>query len=329
MTGVTRIFWIAFFVVFGLSLPVCSQAAEPSDEEQYLLELINRARMNPAAEGEWLANHPDRFIQNSYEYFSVDLNALIQEFKTYSPVPPLAFNPALIEAARRHSKDLKDNHFQDHTGSDGSTGGDRLTEAGYDWWSYGENVFSYVENVDHAHAGFLADWGVPDLGHRKNTLEFDREPIWEEIGIGISSTASGDLAGKRLRRDKSFSAGNHLYGVDAVGPMLVTIDFARTWVYTPKVLGVVYGDLDGNEFYGPGEGYGGVTVSVVGTGESAVTYSSGGYSIPVAVPGEYVLQVSGGLLGETVTKSFTIDSHNIKVDFLTGEDLRIPDWALY
>ena len=92
--------------------PARSQDIEPTDEEQYMLELINRVRMNPADEGAWLANHPDRDIQSSYDYFNVDRQNIIDDFKTYPPVPPLAFNETLIRAARRHSKDMKDNNFQ-------------------------------------------------------------------------------------------------------------------------------------------------------------------------------------------------------------------------
>ena len=50
---------------------------EPTNEEQYYLELINRARANPAAEGARLAAIADPDIQTAYGYWNVDL-ALMQ-----------------------------------------------------------------------------------------------------------------------------------------------------------------------------------------------------------------------------------------------------------
>ncbi len=307
---------------------VCAQDIEPTDEEQYMLELINRARMDPPAEGEILANHPSKNIQFAYDYFNVDHQTIIDDFATYAPVPPLTFNDSLIRAARRHSKDMKDNNFQGHNGTDGTTPGDRIEEAGYEWWTYGENVYAYAESIDHAHAGFVVDWGVASLGHRKNTLEYADEPRWTEIGIGILRTGSAKLlAAKRLRRDFIISAGNTTTA-NQVGPILVTVDFAAPFESSPQVLGVVYQDLNENLAYDIGEGLGGVTISVQDSSKSTVTYSSGGYSIPFSMGGEYKLTATGGLLEETIEKTFTIGLDNVKVDFSRGEGTDISDSAL-
>ena len=45
---------------------------------------------------------------------------------------------------------------------------------------------------------------------------------------------------------------------------------------------MVYQDTNGNGFYDPGEGIGGIRVDVTGATFFAVTSSSGGYSVPVA-----------------------------------------------
>jgi hypothetical protein len=47
------------------------------------------------------------------------------------------------------------------------------------------------------------------------------------------------------------------------------------------VTGVAYYDLDGDGFYDPGEGVGGLTVEVAGASYYAVTTASGGYAVPV------------------------------------------------
>ncbi len=328
---------IALFLLFlfwavGSSIS-SAQQVEPTDEEQLMLELINRARSDPPAEGTRLANHPDPEIQGAYSFFNHDVEAMEADFQTYPPRPPLAMNLKLIQAARRHSADMRDNRFQDHFGTDGSDPGQRLTEAGYEWRGYGENVFAHGENVEHAHAAFVADWNVPSLGHRKNTLEFDHDPNWKEVGIGILRTASAKVLRSRIQLKKTNefkSAGMQLKQQDSVGPLLVTIDFSVTFSYTPQLLGVVYADTNNNDFYDLGEGLGGVQITVVGTNFSTITFSSGGYSIPISTPGEYDLEASGGLLPEPMTKTFNIGSEdNVKVDFVLKGGTAVPDWKRY
>ncbi len=53
---------------------------------------------------------------------------------------PLTVNAKLTKAAQAHSEDMAAHANMSHTGSDGSAPGDRITRAGYDWSSYGENV---------------------------------------------------------------------------------------------------------------------------------------------------------------------------------------------
>jgi uncharacterized protein YkwD len=67
----------------------------------------------------------------------------------------LAWDCKAGAAALRHSMDMANNNFFDHEGSDGSSGGNRLTQAGYSWSSWGENIaagtsFSSVSAVMNA-----------------------------------------------------------------------------------------------------------------------------------------------------------------------------------
>ena len=93
---------------------------EPSAQEQYMLELVNRARANPPAEGWRLQATTDPDILNAYSYFQVDLARLVADFAGYPARPPLAFNANLIAAARGHSQDMADQQFS------GSYGQQRL-----------------------------------------------------------------------------------------------------------------------------------------------------------------------------------------------------------
>ncbi|MEW6238759.1 MAG: CAP domain-containing protein [Candidatus Omnitrophota bacterium] len=306
------------------------QTVEPTDEEQLMLELINRARMDPPAEGIRLANETDPAILSAYAYFSVDLETMKKEFASYPPRPPLAMNEKLIQSARRHSLDMRANNFQDHTGSDGSDPGLRIDDAGYLWWGWAENIYAYAKSVEHGHAGFLVDWGNTIPGHRMATLEYDDDPIFNEVGIGIVRTASGKVAAaKRLdRAGKEISPSAVLQG-SAVGPMLITIDFGAGQNYIPQVVGVVYNDLNGNQFYDIGEGLGGVKITINGDNRVVVTASSGGYSFPIAIPGQYTITASGGILTESIRKTVKILGDNIKADFILGQDSNVGEWTLY
>ena len=79
---------------------------QPTAEEQYYVELINRARANPKAEGERLAATKSPEVTSSLRYFGVDLEQMKREFATLSAMPPLAINPKLTECARGHSQDM-------------------------------------------------------------------------------------------------------------------------------------------------------------------------------------------------------------------------------
>lgn len=55
-------------------------------------------------------------------------------------LPPLTANAALTAAALAHSNDMATNNFFSHTGSDGSSPGQRISRAGYSYYTYGENI---------------------------------------------------------------------------------------------------------------------------------------------------------------------------------------------
>src|SRR5690606_20423516 len=132
---------------------------EPTDDEQLYVELINRARADPAAEGRRLVATMDPDIIAAYEFFGVDLNRVVEQFDAISAAPPLSIHPQLTAAARRHSMDMFENQFQGHDGSDGSDAEQRVTEAGYDWSAISENVFAYSLSAWYGHVAFSVNWG--------------------------------------------------------------------------------------------------------------------------------------------------------------------------
>ncbi|MBN9405904.1 MAG: CAP domain-containing protein [Burkholderiales bacterium] len=78
---------------------------------------------------------------------------------TLPAVAALAWNAQLAAAADRHSADMAGNNFFSHTGSDGSTFDQRITQAGYRWTSAGENIAAGYSSVVDVVQGWLGSPG--------------------------------------------------------------------------------------------------------------------------------------------------------------------------
>lgn len=276
----------------------------PTADEQYMLELINRARANPAAEGVRLANSKDPNVKLGFDFFGVDVAKLKKDFASYPVRPPLAMNTKLIAAARRHSNDMAKKNFQSHTGSDNSTIASRIADAGFRSGSISENIYAnLVSSPSFAHAGFAIDWGIgpggvqPGLGHRANIMALGNAS-YREVGIGIATRSGADAA--------------------KYGKLAVTQDYGTLADSPFYLLGVAYQDNNGNSICDPGEGLPGIKVQPSVGSFFAVTSSSGGYAIPFQTsPGAASVVFSGGGLDAPVTRTFSLVRENVKVDLRT------------
>jgi uncharacterized protein YkwD len=274
---------------------------EPTSEAQYLLELINNARINPSGAANRIqdqANDPraHRSLRSSVNFFRVDLNSELNAIRSIRSQQPLAWNPRLSQAADSHSQDMARNRFQAHDGSDGSSPSQRLDRVGYSDRSYDvENAFAYAESIDHAHQAFLVDWGVSNRSHRTNLLQphANSSNSANEVGLGIVRTNSSGF-----------------------GPLVVTQHFARRET-TPYLLGVIFDDRNGDNFYNPGEGISDarVTARNTATGETTTVqaWGSGGFQMQLR-PGQY--EVTATIQGRIVrSRPVTISNENVKVDY--------------
>ena len=296
--GVLAVLLLSGMTWHGHAQGTLYSIGQPTGEEQLYLEHINRSRANPTAEGVRLAGVTDPDVLAAYAYFGVNLAMMTNRFATNPPVPPLAFNAKLIDAARWHSGDMFANRYQSHSQTNGGVirdPGQRLTYDGYSWTTWGENVFSAAKNVSYGHAAFNVDWGsgpggmINPPGHRNNIHNGN----FREVGIGVFNGVNGP-----------------------VGPQLVTQDFATQPGATPFITGVVYSDLDGDNSYGLGEGVGGVTVAVDKSPYYAISANSGGYAVPVTTNGNYTVIFSGaGFSSNTVSVGIT-NQRNAKIDFV-------------
>ncbi len=281
----------------------------PSPIEQEMMELVNRFREDPQGElDELFSSHPDPLVANDFFVhinvlgFGVDGPTLESQFASLTPVPPLAWNEALYDAAEAHNLLMIANDQQSHQFAGEQSLLNRIVAAGYNWsGSVGvaENIFAFTETAEHGHAGFVVDWGngpngiQSPPGHR-NTL---MDGSLQEAGISIVE---------------------ELDAMTSVGPLVMTQDFGRRGNYgNAALLGVVYDDDNANDFYNAGEGLGGVTVEVSGTGGtfSTTSLTAGGYQLKVPA-GTYTVTASGGgLSGAIEMENVVVGSDNVKVDF--------------
>jgi hypothetical protein len=119
--------------------------------------------------------------------------------------------------------------------------------------------------------------------------------VYFEVGIGYYESGSPNSLGLNSLMTQDF-------GATSTGPFL---------------LGVVYNDLNHNNFYDIGEGIAGVTITTSSGGYYAVSSTSGGYAIPTGTSGTVTLTASGPSFGP-VSKTVTLNGANLKVDFTSS-----------
>ncbi|MCY7316921.1 MAG: CAP domain-containing protein [Rubrivivax sp.] len=102
---------------------------------------------------------------------------------SFPPVAALAWNDALTQASLVHSDDMMSINFFSHTGSNGSSAGQRATAAGYAWRTWGENIAAGQPTVANVMAGWLAS-----PGHCANLMNAD----FRDIGLACVSGGAGN-----------------------------------------------------------------------------------------------------------------------------------------
>jgi hypothetical protein len=106
-----------------------------------------------------------------------------------------------------------------------------------------------------------------------------------------------------------------------VGPLVITGNFCKATSdeedhYNRFLVGTVWEDLNGNSMYDQGEGISSVTVMPDQGEYHAVTSNSGGYAIPITVPGSYLVRFSGPFLNENVIRIVNIESDSVLLDLI-------------
>jgi len=294
---------------------------EPTNSEQLLLELTNRGRADAIIEANRLVT---AFSSNPYGVDPNTINpsdiigqysASVQNGFLDRYAQPLAFNAKLLAAARLHSTDMLNEEFQGHVSStnppapflSGFNSMQRAAALGYQVGEVGigENAFASASSVDMAHAFFAIDWG------RESPLNPSYNPAF--AGQGMQNPAGH----RRNLHDGDFNEAGFavVLGTNgSIGPQVITQDFGSS--RAPIITGVVFKDLDLNQFYSVNEGRGNVRIEVEGAVFHAISSSSGGFAIPVAGDGEYRVTFSGPGIATSSKQVVVSNGANVKVDYV-------------
>jgi uncharacterized protein YkwD len=289
--------------------------ANPTAREQENLELINRMRMNPAAELPLLLNSSDPDIASSLAYFKVDLTRLRSQWSLLKAVAPLAWSSQLNEAAIGHNQKMIQYDQQSHyIGVFDSSGKftpyelsfpARITATGYNFTYIGENIFAYATSTIENEAAWAIDWGgsaatggIQDPpGHRDDIMSGN----FREVGIAFTDETNPSTE---------------------VGPLVTTADFGNRTALDGKawLLGVAFQDNNRDGWYEAGEGLADVQVKI--TGINGTTFSdtlavgtAGGYQ-DLLNPGQYQVDFSrnGVVVSSKTTLISATTPANVKID---------------
>ena len=284
----------------------------PDGLEQQQMWLMNHARANPPQEGFFLANLDDPYVLNAISDFNVDLNMMQDEFNAYPAQPPGAFDVRLYNAAYEHSLYMISENRQTY-----DTQLDKVNASGFKWTRLGLSVYAYAENGIYCHAGFNIDWGngtggmQDPRGHRMNTMSLQN--------LGDGTFGPGGLSNVGV----AVVPVNDSY--PNVGPLVVTENFCEANTgyadhYNRFIVGTVWKDLNGNEYYDSGEGIGSVTVTPVDGAYYAVTPPSGGFAMPILSQGLYDVVFTEGSLAFPITRTVHVGTLSVLVDMPVSED---------
>ncbi|MFE4861418.1 sigma-70 family RNA polymerase sigma factor [Streptomyces sp. NPDC056670] len=107
---------------------------------------------------------------------------LVNSERSKAGCSALTSNAKLYDAALKHSENMAAQNFFDHTDPSGAGPGERITAAGYQWSTYGENIAR-----GQADAAAVMDSWMHSPGHRANILNC----AFKEIGIGVHYGSGG------------------------------------------------------------------------------------------------------------------------------------------
>lgn len=106
---------------------------------------------------------------------------MLNSVRSVNGAGTVTYDARLGAAAQGHANDMLANTFFSHTGSNGSTVGQRVTAQGYNWITVGENI----ARGQQSEAEVLAAW-VNSPGHQANNVN----PNFEDFALARAGSGS-------------------------------------------------------------------------------------------------------------------------------------------
>ena len=248
--------------------------------EQLFLELVNAARLDPLGEA---------------ARQGIDLNeGLAPGTIADTPVQALAPNAQVQQAAADHGQWILDTDTFQHTGEGGSSPGDRMEAAGYNFagsWSWGENL------------ALLRTTGTIDL---ESAIQSHHDGLYESPGHRENLFAAHFRETGISQQRGEFEAGwdssvlTHKFATSGS-------DFFLT--------GVIYNDFNFDFAYSVGEGRDAFQISAAEV--TTATWAAGGYSL--ALGSDPAVSVTLGQPGSGISLTVDMSQGNVKLDLLNGD----------
>lgn len=110
-----------------------------------------------------------------------DFGSMLNAVRANNGASAVTYNAQLGNAAAGHANDMLRNGFFSHTGSNGSSVGDRVTAAGYQWRTVGENIARGQRDEE----AVLQAW-VNSPGHQRNNVN----PAFEDFALAKAGSGS-------------------------------------------------------------------------------------------------------------------------------------------
>jgi uncharacterized protein YkwD len=166
-----------------ISIPITSGDTSVTQLNEYDMSLDSGT---PTAEAiQWLldltADLPggnDGGIEDEYAKGVLDL---VNVERAKENLDPLEWNSQLALAAYNHAADMASRHFFGHYTPEGVSPFDRISDAGYDYWTAGENVARGQTTPEEVVEGWMNS-----PGHRANIMS----TTFEDLGVGYKKSAT-------------------------------------------------------------------------------------------------------------------------------------------
>jgi uncharacterized protein YkwD len=168
--------WFAGGIALTLLVSASAAAAQPrraASLEPAVLQEINWVRAHPGEYAEQLRDGPETQATDE----------AIDFLQRRAPAPPLQFSDRLRLSAVDHAADEGRHGAFTHTGSDGSSAGERMHRAGVWAGMMAEEMSAGEDSAGDIVRQLIIDEDVPGRAHRNDLMD----PFLKQAGVGCAS----------------------------------------------------------------------------------------------------------------------------------------------